>query len=278
MPTFSRRYGYNTKDIQLECASDTLKKRIFASFYKQEYDAYDAIDYSDYTTGIEDMMIEMGIPYQFPKNEIYKMRNSEDLQKHIIYSREWYVIFDFIERYLNIASDETADKMTKCFNRILEDEASAYRIIDKQVVPITNEMELSTIYEAMQTPFPAVNTHISKALNLFADRQKPDYENSIKESISAIESMCCIIAESSGSEATLGKAIKRLKENGINIHPCVVSAFEKLYGYTSDEDGIRHGGIDFKGAPAEDAKFMLISCSAFINYLIEKRSKILSGR
>ena len=42
---------------------------------------------------------------------------------------------------------------------------------------------------------------------------------------------------------------------------------------TSDEDGIRHGGIDFKWAPAEDAKYMLVSCSAFVNYLIEKWSK-----
>ena len=41
----------------------------------------------------------------------------------------------------------------------------------------------------------------------------------------------------------------------------------------SDEDGIRHGGIDFKWAPAEDAKYMLVSCSAFVNYLIEKWSK-----
>ena len=47
-----------------------------------------------------------------------------------------------------------------------------------------------------------------------------------------------------------------------------------MYGYASDEDGIRHGGIDFKGAPAEDAKYMLISCSAFVNYLIEKWSKV----
>jgi len=52
------------------------------------------------------------------------------------------------------------------------------------------------------------------------------------------------------------------------------SAFSSLYGYTSDENGIRHGGIDFKSVPSEDAKYMLISCSAFVNYLIEKWSKV----
>ena len=52
------------------------------------------------------------------------------------------------------------------------------------------------------------------------------------------------------------------------------AGYEKMYGYTSDADGIRHGGIDFTNAPAEDAKYMLISCSAFVNYLVEKFSRI----
>ena len=64
------------------------------------------------------------------------------------------------------------------------------------------------------------------------------------------------------------------KDGGVVIHGAMKTAFEKLSGYTSDSDGIRHGGIDFTNAPAEDAKYMLVSCSAFINYLIEKQSKI----
>ena len=105
--------------------------------------------------------------------------------------------------------------------------------------------------------------------------KKPDYENSIKESISAVESLCCIITGATGSQATLGSTLKKLeKDGGVVIHGAMKTAFEKLYGYTSDSDGIRHGGIDFTNAPAEDAKYMLVSCSAFINYLIEKQSKI----
>lgn len=85
--------------------------------------------------------------------------------------------------------------------------------------------------------------------------------------------MCCIITNETGSQATLGKTIRKLKEKGIHIHSAMESAFSSLYGYTSDEAGIRHGGIDFTNAPAEDAKYMLISCSAFINYLVEKWAK-----
>ena len=148
------------------------------------------------------------------------------------------------------------------------------RILDNLVVPITNKAELKTIEEAKSIPYDSVRTHVSKALALYADRKAPDYENSIKESISAVEAMCCIITGLTGTQATLGAAIKKLKDNGVHIHRAMESAFSSLYGYTSDENGIRHGGIDFTNAPAEDAKYMLISCSAFVNYLMEKWSKV----
>jgi len=37
--------------------------------------------------------------------------------------------------------------------------------------------------------------------------------------------------------------------------------------------GIRHALVDGSNYDSEDAKFMLISCSAFINYLVVKASK-----
>lgn len=42
-----------------------------------------------------------------------------------------------------------------------------------------------------------------------------------------------------------------------------------LYGYISDANGIRHAGnIGGPSSTFEEAKFMLVSCSAFVNYLI----------
>ena len=270
MEIFSQRNGYKNTIMELENVSDTLKRKIYASFYKEEYYIYDFMDQT--TTGIEDM-IEMGITYIYPENRIYKEKNAAKLEKEIVNSSEWYTTFDFIERYLNICEENKAILMQNEFNRILESENSAYRIIEKKVIPITNKSEIATVEEAMSIDFDSVRIHIEKALRLFSDRRKPDYENSIKESISAVESMCCIITGTSGKNATLGNTLKKLKENGVHIHQAMEKAFLSLYGYTSDENGIRHGGIDFTNAPSEDAKYMLISCSAFINYLIEKWRK-----
>jgi len=153
-------------------------------------------------------------------------------------------------------------------NRCFEKEYVGYRFVDRVIVPISNEHEIETIQEALSTEYQPVYDHISKANKLLADREKPDYENSIKESISAVEAICEIITETKGKEATLGNMLKKLEENGVEIHKGLKSAFIILYGYTSDANGIRHAGdIGGSSSTFEEAKFMLIACCAFVNYL-----------
>ena len=271
MEIFSKRNGYNDVLNGLETASPILKQRIYSTFYKREYNEYEL--YNQNKTGIEDMMIEMGINYKHPDNRIYKEENAERLREAIINNKNWYTIFDFIEKYLNICDNSI--EMEKEFNRILESENSAYRICNKMVIPITNELEMKEIEGALNIEAgESVRIHIAKVLKLFSNRERTDYENSIKESISAVESMCCIITEEKGKNATLGNALKKLKDRKIYIHSAMEKGFLALYGYTSDESGIRHGGIDFTNANFEDAKYMLVSCSAFVNYLMEKWIKI----
>jgi hypothetical protein len=54
------------------------------------------------------------------------------------------------------------------------------------------------------------------------------------------------------------------------MHPALRKSLSALYGYTSDEQGIRHAMLDEPKLTAADAKFLLVACSAFINYMKEK--------
>jgi hypothetical protein len=102
---------------------------------------------------------------------------------------------------------------------------------------------------------------------MLSDRSAPDHRNSIKESISAVESLCKNLT--SDPTATLGQALKPLEDKGI-IHPALKSALAKLYGYTSDSGGIRHAMLDEPCLTFSDSKFMLVVCTAFANYLVAK--------
>jgi hypothetical protein len=59
------------------------------------------------------------------------------------------------------------------------------------------------------------------------------------------------------------------------------NGFSSLYGFTSDEDGIRPALLDEPVAQVDetDALYMLGSCAAFISYLINKarQAEVLGG-
>ena len=146
----------------------------------------------------------------------------------------------------------------------------AYRVVNKEIVEITSEQEIATIETAIDNTPRNIQLHLNRALELYAQRPEGDYRNSIKESISAVEAFC---REKTG-ENTLGKALNKLEKNGIVFPAVLKQAFDKLYAYTNQPDsGIRHALMDDSGAYApggEEALFMLVSCSAFINYLGSK--------
>ena len=98
-----------------------------------------------------------------------------------------------------------------------------------------------------------------------SDRDKPDFRNSIKESISAVEALCRKIT---GKEkATLPECLKVIDDIK-PMHPAFKSALNKLYGYTSNESGIRHSLLEGDQVITKaDARSMLVLCSSFVNYL-----------
>ena len=92
-------------------------------------------------------------------------------------------------------------------------------------------------------------------------KPEPDYQNSIKESISAVEGICKLLTkiESGGIKDAL-----RILADKIEIPVALKEGFEKLYGYTSGKDGIRHPILSKRNVGFAEAKYMLVSCSAFL--------------
>lgn len=198
---------------------------------------------------------------------------NNDYLKEWFYSTEWYNIYNFIEFIAFFDSQIDYTKFIENCNNSLEREAAGFRIVDKKIVQITSEDEIKEIESALKisTRWDPVNKHLETALKFLADRKTPDYRNSIKESISAIESFCKIIT--GDNKATLGKALKQIEQKW-EIHKSLKNAFSALYGYTSDESGIRHSLLENgQEITFEDAKFIMVSCSAFINYLKIKIDK-----
>lgn len=213
-----------------------------------------------------------GIPAYCTWRDIYSRIQSVILESEynevldvIQYVCQW--VYSHIDKYRGVAYEVVND--------VFEEEYVGYRFVDGRITPITNKEEIKTIEEACTNPFEGCRKQIQNAVGFLADREKKDYKNCIKESISAVESLCQVIT--GDKKATLNDALNKLEKAGLVIHPALKIAFQKLYAYTSDQGGIRHAeGMFESNVTFEEAKFMLVSCSAFINYLIAeygKRSK-----
>jgi hypothetical protein len=207
--------------------------------------------------------------------------------KDYYFSLSWFDVYNFMEFYASIYYDLTHDnpgrfpdirgrekeltQIQNSLNIILEREFSGYRFIAGHLVPITDKIELSEVSSAVNDlvghGFDGARAHLQTAISLFALRPAPDYRNSIKEAISAIESICRLLGENKGNG--IETAIRALEQK-TNIHGALRVGFEKMYAYTSSENGIRHAMLDDPNVGFPEAKFMIVACSAFANYLAVK--------
>lgn len=276
---FSDRMGIKTINTQIQ--TKELDHRTRVSIVNLLSEVYGFVFGPDYNGRARNMLLSNMLSnvymqqIDYCKDYVYvydERRVFEEFINKTILEDEYDAVFTLIEYVVGQMNtyvcemDEQID-VFDVFNQLFEKEYVGYRFINKIIVPITSEMEVVEINDALVESYNNVNKHLGKALALMSDRDTPDYENSIKESISAVEAMCCNIL---GKHGTLGEALKKIeKEYSGSIHPALREAFLKLYGYAGDaSSGIRHaakiGGIN---STFSEAHYMLVVCSAFINYL-----------
>lgn len=186
--------------------------------------------------------------------------------RSFFFSAKWWQVYNFIEFLLQaFKSDQFAQRVSF----FLEREKSGYRIVNGQLVSITDAVELAAVSEAasLEGAFLGAREHIQSAIALFSRKPEPDFRNCIKEAISAVEAVARVVTEN--SKATLGDALKSISAK-MPIHPALRDAMGKLYGYTSDEGGIRHSLLQESNIDEAEAKFMLVACSAFVNFCIQR--------
>lgn len=181
------------------------------------------------------------------------------------FEASWYEVYEFMEYVLPRAK---SPRLADDINIILERELAGFRLVEEVFIPVTDKEEVESLQEALKkTKFGGVKAHLRQAMEHLSNQDKPDYRNSIKESISAVESMAQELTYN--PKATLGEALTVLEKSG-KLHTALKKGFSAIYGYTSDEGGIRHAMLEEPNVTASDAKFFLISCATFINYLSSK--------
>lgn len=262
MTLFSERNGYvKPQDILIkEMITPEIRNAICNC-----YDDLALIAASDY----EIMKAALWCSYFNKRKKDYKIyREHFDPTKFILQELVWYKILDLIEKCIKlIQTGMYVEKFISNLNSNFERLHFAYRIVNNLFVEITSDEEIKAIENALENKHDSVKKHLQTALVHLSTKPVGDYRNSIKESISAVEA---ITREITGENSI---NFKKMEEAGVLVPTVLREAFLKLYGYSNDgTTGIRHALMDDTNEPtADEAIFMLVFCSAFINYLTKKK-------
>lgn len=274
---FSERYGLEAKSMKIQTNSVDEELRTSLWNVLLLY-IFDPLQYqSDRLTRSRDLSFFALMWHEYftwPLDQLpFWTKETIDTIRDYFFQSRWYEVYDLLEYIIeNYRRTGLASARRVVFkiglNESLEQGQSAYRLVAGKFVPITSEEEIREIEQATSQSIPNVREHIKTAMTLLSDRQNPDYRNSIKESISAVEAVCRLVT----GEANMKKALSWLERNS-KLHPAMKNAFSSLYGWTSDDEGIRHALMDEPTLSFAEAKLMLVMCSTFVNYLLEKASQ-----
>jgi len=153
---------------------------------------------------------------------------------------------------------------------------AAYRIADDIIIAIGTEEQGDAVESALQATDEVGATASRRHLiSAGVELREGNWPDSVRESIHAVEAMARRI---SPDARTLGDALNKIERSGY-IHGSLRRGFGMLYGYTSDENGIRHALSDEATRVDEvDALFMLGACASFVSYLIAREKSLLRSQ
>jgi len=271
--TFEQAEGEEPLPSQLELrqVSQELRARLWSIFFKilQEYSFVNPDDREDVNVDLSllyDCYIER---WHLAADEFTTSFDywTEQL-KTVFMEGDYLKIFGFVQWVLR--HEEKPPGLETYIETALRESRAAYALFDNDtIIPIGSDAERETLVRAFAdvgaSEFHGARKHLR---NAGSELTAGDCPASIRESIHAVESVARVLEPSA---STLGPALSTLEKSAY-IHGALGAGFRSLYGFTSDEEGIRHALLDKTGAQVDetDALYMLGSCAAFVSYLINK--------
>ena len=221
----------------------------------------------------------IGILYDYHTSFLHQPADDFNLRfytpkiKDLFLSGGYNRVFDFLQFVLRHGSASTEFFPSVAF--ALEEYRCAYTVVeedDPTIVPIALPEQKEFLQEAFQVlrsgPFEGARSHLRKSAEYI---NNGDWADSVRESIHAVESVACRLDED--AETSLTPALDVLSQK-IVLHGAFKKGIENLYGYKSDEKGIRHALLEEKAnVDTADAVFMFGACTSFAAYLVNKARK-----
>lgn len=266
--TFAQRVGAEPPPSQLR--PDEISNQLRAELWGLIFPHTDSPRGVDLPMYFQPILRDAWVKHEHKLAHLFSVRQ-HDTQKRLgmlFGTGSFAQVFGFVEFILRhpLCPSDLPAKVSAA----LKECNAAYCLIDGDTfVPVGSEQDAAAYSAALDAldnaNLSGARTHLKRAGEELGHGH---FDKSVRESISAVESVARMVEPSA---TTLDPALKKIKDKA-GLHPALQKGLSQIYGYTSDENGIRHALLDEPQANVDlyDALFMLGACSAFITYFVGK--------
>lgn len=229
-------------------------------------------------------------PSNYDRGSISDQRTSKADAENALVSLEWDKAFDFCERLhgrlaraigyydqseyvVTKAREEVQAYIADEIQQIFVEEGFAFEFSGgavrrrgrKHTVDLTTRAQ----FVLGDTRLASAKRHYEKALQFFRNPSEPDYENTVKEAVCAVEATGRALFPAAKA-STLGDLAKWLvTSQDVSIPKALGQTFTAIYAFRSGGEGIGHGGSSGGAATAEVAEYVLAVCASQVIYLVD---------
>lgn len=296
MASFSERIGITTKNfLKYDEINKALSNRIWNLIGEKIYSNINSYDNNYYSDKLNNKFEEFIIVkffkytmYEYRENYGYPYRGiiCYDFKKYIYenYNKlKWYEKYDlmefiikfFVDNRKDLKDDNILSTFVEDLNDILEEEKTAYRVIDYKITPITDKLELETVNDTLNNgdKFKTAFSHIEKALEALSQKPTGDYNKVIISSILALESALKESLDIKGNNKISNKELINKFLEKYKVNKFVIEPINKFIGIlrNGEYDIIHSSFDDNKNSCIEatfmEAKYVLVMSCNFLNYI-----------
>lgn len=279
--TFSQRYEYEPlpEQMRLEELSSDLRREIWNGVRKCLFEMRSYSMNGYYFETHSERFIErvLGRHKRLPEDTI-RVEYEEVLRvfREIILNGRFDQVLSLIEILVN--DTDIPVLFPEQMGVLFEQYSSSYKLDTSKrpywFSPQASKEQGKATQQAIETihntGFDGAATHLRQAAKHISMRQ---YADSVADSIHSVESVARMIDPKASK--TLGPALNSLAKSGVLKSKILKEGFKVLYGYTNNDQGIRHALLD-QDAPnvgLDEALFMYGACASFCAYLAKKHQQ-----
>lgn len=209
-------------------------------------------------------------------------RSIRDELEWLLNQVQWFKIFTFCERVHDrlITSSNSLQSLEEAkiyftdeLNQILFEENLDYKFengIFERRGRLQTQKSINRMGSVLSdSNLVEVRKHYTKALRFFTQTPEPDYNNSIKEALCALE-LTIEICTGKNASNNFNQALLELQGNGNEKIPSpIIQSMIKMYAYRGSGKGVSHSAPNGNKVSDLEAELVLNLVASYITYIVD---------